>query len=98
MRLRSIVGALALFASLSASWGAGAQENAADQISVDFRAEKIEEAMRILADSTGLNILVSSKATGTITAFVSEMDAEQALKQIVEVNGYHYIRILNIVL
>ncbi len=92
MRLRSALGVLSILAALAVPRSAIAQDAAPESISVEFRAEKIEDAMRMLADATGFNILVSSKATGTITAFVTEMDAEQALKQIVEVNGYHYIK------
>lgn len=66
-------------------------------VSIELRAEKIEDAMQMLSDATGLNILVSSKATGTITAFVTEMEPEQALKQIIEINGFHYIRRENVV-
>ena len=61
-------------------------------ISIDLSAVKIEEAMQILSDSTGLNIIVSKNATGNITAYIYEMEAERALQEIIEVNGFHYIK------
>lgn len=65
---------------------------AGDTISLELTAEKIENAMRILSDATGLNILLSNQATGTITAYIVDMEPERALKETIEVNGYHYVR------
>jgi type II secretory pathway component GspD/PulD (secretin) len=74
---------------------ATAQDSEIDEdatISYEFVAEKVEDAMQILSDMSGLNIIVSNKVTGTISAYIYEMNAEKALKEIAEVNGYHYIR------
>ncbi len=63
-----------------------------DRISIDLADLDVAEAMQLLSDATGFNILVSNKVTGKITAYVVDMSPERALKEIVEVNGYRYVR------
>jgi type II secretory pathway component GspD/PulD (secretin) len=66
---------------------------------IDVQLEQVEvaEAMQILSDATGFNVLVSNKVTGTITAFINGLPPEQALRETVEVNGLHFIRNENVV-
>jgi type II secretory pathway component GspD/PulD (secretin) len=83
-------------------WGLGCPPQAAAQIkseageantvNLDIPELDIAPAMQMLADATGLNILVSPNAKGKITAYVLEMDPEQALEEIARVNGLHYVR------
>lgn len=70
---------------------AAAQNNAATSLS--FSGEKIEDVMSLLADATGLNIILSDGAAGKqISAFIPEMEPVRALQEIVKVNGLHLVR------
>jgi type II secretory pathway component GspD/PulD (secretin) len=62
------------------------------KVSVEISDMEVAEAMQILSDATGLNILVGADISGKITAFVLEMNPEQALKETIEVNGFHYVK------
>ena len=64
----------------------------ANTVNLDIPELDIAPAMQMLADATGLNILVSPNAKGKITAYVLEMNPEQALEEIARVNGLHYVR------
>ena len=61
-------------------------------ITLSIVNEKISDAMEQLADATGLSIILSSKASGNITAYINEMEPERALREITKVNGLHYVR------
>lgn len=88
---------LACLLSLASAQEPPAEEVVTSRVSLNLAGQEVNEAMQMLADATGLNILVSPNAKGPITAFVEEMDAEQALKEIVEVNGFHYVKNGNVV-
>jgi type II secretory pathway component GspD/PulD (secretin) len=62
------------------------------RISVQLDELPVVDAMRMLSDATNFNILVSSTVQGKITAYVVDMEPERALKEIMEVNGFHYVR------
>ena len=69
-----------------------AEEAEANTVNLDIPELDIAPAMQMLSDATGLNILVSPNAKGKITAYVLEMNPEQALEEIARVNGLHYVR------
>lgn len=73
----------------AAPWDEGEQPR---RIDVQLEQVDVAEAMQILSDATGFNVLVSNKVTGTITAFISGLPPEQALRETVEVNGLHFVR------
>ncbi len=62
------------------------------RISVQLDELPVVDAMRMLSDATNFNILVSKSVQGKITAYVVDMEPERALKEILEVNGFHYVR------
>ena len=66
-----------------------AEEAEANTVNLDIPELDIAPAMQMLSDATGLNILVSPNAKGKITAYVLEMNPEQALEELARVNGLH---------
>ncbi len=68
------------------------EEAKANTVNLDIPELDIAPAMQMLSDATGLNILVSPNAKGKITAYVLEMNPEQALEEITRVNGLQYVR------
>ena len=70
----------------------GASGQFDSNISLNIEGEDIAEAMRLFADATGFSILVSKKATGKISAYINDMAPERALKEIVEVNGFRFVK------
>lgn len=80
--------------------GVQAAEQAAtpqNTIDVNLADMEVAEAMQVLSDATGFNIIVSNKVQGKLTAYIVDMEPEQALKQVVEVNGFHYVKNGNVV-
>lgn len=74
------------------SYAADAVGSEDARISVQLDELPVVDAMRMLSDATNFNILVSSTVQGKITAYVVDMEPERALKEIMEVNGFHYVR------
>lgn len=81
---------VAVLAATVPTWSQ--EPNFDNAITIELSGETVQDAMQILSNATGFNILVSRNVTGTITAYIDEMEAERALKEIVEVNGFHYVR------
>ena len=65
-----------------------------DENIYNFEIEKqdIAEALGLLSDSANLNVIISNKVKGEVNLYVKEMDPERALKETIEVNGYHYVQ------
>jgi len=74
------------------SYAADARGPEDARISVQLDELPVVDAMRMLSDATNFNILVSNTVQGKITAYVVDMEPERALKEIMEVNGFHYVR------
>lgn len=86
---------LACFASRAAELDA---PKAAKAVSIEIVDQEIQQAMQMLSDATQLTIIVSEKVAKTkITAYVREMEPERALREVIEVNGFHYVRNDNVV-
>ena len=49
---------------------------------------EITQVLKILSDTSGWNIIPSQQVKGKVTVWLKDMDAETALKEIVEVNGF----------
>lgn len=79
-----------------AQFGHG-QEPELNLMTNNFENEPIAQAMSQLSAATGITIIVSRSATGTVTAHLEDMDPERALEEIIKVNGLHHIRNENVV-
>lgn len=55
---------------------------------VEIRNAPLSDAARMIAKMDGKNIVVPSKTEGTVTASFEAIDLEEALKAILEANGY----------
>lgn len=90
---RLMIGVVVVFMTLDAqSQALGDNAAGEPRVSLELPGLELADAMQILADATGYSILVSPNATGKVTAYVVDMLPEAALKQIVEVNGFHYVK------
>jgi general secretion pathway protein D len=91
--LALVLGALCTYAQPSQTQGEGSDA----KVSLTLASMEVNDAMKMLSDATGYSIIVSPNAKGPVTAYVTDMPPEQALKQIVEVNGFHYVKNGNVV-
>ena len=62
-----------------------------ERISVDFRDMAIDDVIKIMADQADVDIIKSASVTGTVTAKLTDVPLEEALKNILAANGYGYI-------
>jgi len=61
------------------------------KISVDFRETPIDDVIRIMAEQANVDVVKSPKVTGTVTAKLSNVPLEEALKNILAAQGYDYV-------
>lgn len=66
-------------------------------ISLDVKNINLEDALRLIADQSGLNIVTSRNVRGTITVKLKDVPIEDALKAILGVNNCKYIKEDNII-
>lgn len=66
-------------------------------ISLDVKSIDLEDALRLIAEQSGLNIVTSKNARGTITVKLKDVPVEDALKSILEVNNCKYKKEGNII-
>lgn len=60
------------------------------RVSFDFRSTPIQDALRLLASSNGLNMVIGEKIEGTVTMQLHDVTLRQALEAIVVTNNYEY--------
>ncbi|MEK7793240.1 MAG: secretin N-terminal domain-containing protein, partial [Candidatus Hydrogenedentota bacterium] len=91
-RERRFAVASAALLALGAAWAQ--QPDPEQHINLELSGEPIADAMKVLSDATGFNILLSGTAQSEakITVFIRDMPAERALEETVRVNGLHYVR------
>lgn len=66
-------------------------------ISMDFRDVDINNVLRMFSHKSGLNIVVGNEVHGKVTLRLSNVPWEQALKIILEINGFTYEKTGNII-
>lgn len=64
---------------------------------LDLSNMEINEVLKVISDSTEWNIVPSPEVKGKVFAYLKDIDAETALKKLVEMNGYRFIREGNVV-
>ncbi len=67
------------------------------KISVDFRDTAIDDVIRIMAEQADVDVVKSPKVTGTVTAKLSNVPLEEALRNILAAQGYDYVMSKNII-
>ncbi|MBN2018993.1 MAG: secretin and TonB N-terminal domain-containing protein [Sedimentisphaerales bacterium] len=67
------------------------------KISVDFRDTPIDDVIRIMAEQADVDVVKSPKVTGTVTAKLSNVPLEEALKNILAAQGYDYVMTKNMI-
>lgn len=60
-------------------------------ISVDFRDTDIDDVIRIIAKKADTDIVKSPKVTGRVTATLTDVPLEEALRHILAAHGYSYV-------
>jgi type IV pilus assembly protein PilQ len=67
------------------------------KISVDFRDTAIDDVIRIMAEQADVDVIKSPKVTGTVTAKLSNIPLEEALRNILAAQGYDYVASKNMI-
>ena len=67
------------------------------RISVDFRDTAIDDVIRIMAEQASVDVVKSPKVTGTVTAKLSNVPLEEALRNILASQGYDYVMSKNMI-
>ncbi len=67
------------------------------KISVDFRDTAIDDVIRIMAEQANVDVVKSPKVTGTVTAKLSNVPLEEALRNILASQGYDYVASKNMI-
>lgn len=75
----------------------GLEQRMQKRISVDFRETPIEDVIRIMAEQADVDVVKSPKVTGTVTAKLTNVPLEEALKNILAAQGYDYVASKNMI-
>jgi type II secretory pathway component GspD/PulD (secretin) len=67
------------------------------KISVDFRDTAIDDVIRIMAEQANVDVIKSPKVIGTVTAKLSNIPLEEALRNILASQGYDYVMSKNMI-
>jgi type IV pilus assembly protein PilQ len=67
------------------------------KISVDFRDTPIDDVVRIMAEQADVDVVKSPKVTGTVTAKLTNVPLEEALRNILAANGFDYVMSKNMI-
>jgi len=67
------------------------------KISVDFMDTAIDDVIRIMAEQANVDVIKSPKVTGTVTAKLSNVPLEEALRNILAAQGYDYVASKNMI-
>ncbi len=67
------------------------QQKMQKKINADFRDTPIEDVLMIIAEHAAIDIIKSPKVIGSVTAKLSNIPIEEALRNILAVNGYSYV-------
>ena len=67
------------------------------KISVDFRETPIDDVIRIMAEQADVDVVKSPKVVGNVTAKLSNVPLEEALKNILAAQGYDYVMTKNMI-
>jgi len=67
------------------------------RIDIVFSETDIDQVIRVIAKKAGLNIIKSPRVTGAVTATLTDVPLEEALKNILSAHGYGYVVDENIV-
>jgi type IV pilus assembly protein PilQ len=67
------------------------------KVSVDFVDTEIDDVIRIMAEQADVDVIKSPKVTGTVTAKLSNVPLEEALRNILAAQGYDYVMSKNMI-
>ena len=66
-------------------------------VTFDFKNADIRNVLRIFSHKTGINIVAGKEVTGTVTITLRDVPWEKALKLVLNINGYGYVRDGNVI-
>ncbi len=75
----------------------GLEQRMQKRISVDFRETPIDDVIRIMAEQADVDVVKSPKVIGTVTAKLTNVPLEEALKNILAAQGYDYVASKNMI-
>lgn len=99
--MKKIITALLAFIILNTSLSAlsynGEKIAENKKISVDFRDMELLDVIRIISREYDLNIIAGNNITGKVTVSFRDVEVDEALENILIVNGYTYIKKDNVI-
>lgn len=99
--MKKIITALLAFIILNTSLSAlsynGEKIAENKKISVDFRDMELLDVIRIISREYDLNIIAGNNITGKVTVSFRDVEVDEALENILIVNGYIYIKKDNVI-
>ena len=66
-------------------------------VTFDFKNADIRNVLRIFSHKTGINMVAGKEVTGTVTITLRDVPWEKALKLVLSINGYGYVRDGNVI-
>ncbi len=75
----------------------GLEQRMQKRISVDFRDTPIDDVVRIMAEQADVDVVKSPKVTGNVTAKLTNVPLEEALRNILAAHGYDYVTDKNMI-
>ncbi|MBN1522243.1 MAG: secretin and TonB N-terminal domain-containing protein, partial [Candidatus Aureabacteria bacterium] len=66
-------------------------------VTFDFKNADIRNVLRIFSHKTGINIVAGKEVSGTVTITLRDVPWEKALKLVLNINGYGYVRDGNVI-
>ncbi|MCX5645800.1 MAG: hypothetical protein NTZ17_14155 [Phycisphaerae bacterium] len=67
------------------------RERLQKRISVDFRKTPLEDVIRIMTEQAGVGVVASPSVKGETTVKLTDVPLEEALRSILEVQGFDYV-------
>ena len=67
------------------------RERLQKRISVDFRKTPLEDVIRIMTEQAGVGVVASPSVKGEATVKLTDVPLEEALRSILEVQGFDYV-------
>jgi type IV pilus assembly protein PilQ len=72
-------------------------EEKSGNVTFDFKDADIRNVLRIFSHKTGINIVAGKEVVGTVTITLRDVPWEQALKLVLNINGFGYVREANVI-
>jgi type IV pilus secretin PilQ/predicted competence protein len=67
-------------------------------LTMDFKSADLKNVLRLIGEQNGLNIVAGPDVSGSVTVHLKDVSVDEALRNILMANGYHFVRDDNVIL